>query len=191
MIQPSLLSYISERYSPFAFSREGVDEQKLKIMFEAAGKAPSTFNNQPWYFLYGSKREPDKYALFFECINDVNKKWAQSAPVLALNVARDHYVKNGRKNPYALYETGMATANMLIQALSMGIYIHQMGGYDKEMDKKLLKIPEGFEPLAMMAMGYPADPVDLPEEIQERATKRTGRRPVEEFVFSGEFISGK
>jgi hypothetical protein len=77
---------------------------------------------------------------------------------------------------------------MLVQAISMGIFVHQMAGYDKDLAKKLLKIPDGFETLAMMAIGYPDDPMTLPEELQERAIKRTGRRSVEEFVFSGEFI---
>ena len=81
----------------------------------------------------------------------------------------------------------MAAGNLLTQAMSLGIYAHQMGGFDTAMAKKNLEIPDGYEPIAMMALGYPGDASVLPEDLQERAARRTDRRPLPQFAGKGKF----
>jgi nitroreductase len=182
-----LLPQISGRYSPFAFSDQLADDEKLHLIFEAAGKAPSSFNNQPWNFLYATKEQPDLFELFFNCLTESNKKWAFNAPVLVLSIAKTSFEHNGKPNRFAFYETGMASGNLLVQAMDLGLYVHQMAGFDREKAKNDLSIPEDFEPITMMAIGYPGDPMTLPAELHEKAKKRTDRKPLEKFVFRGKF----
>jgi nitroreductase len=187
MTAPTLLPIISGRYSPFAFTDQVIEDAGIRLLFEAAGRAPSSFNDQPWQFLYATKQDPENYKLFFECLAEGNKKWAFTAPVLSLVIARTFFTRNHKPNKLAFYETGMAVGNLMVQAMSMGIYLHQIGGYDKAKAKLDLDIPEGFEPLTMMAIGYPGDPSDLPQELLERANTRTQRKPVDDYTFIGKF----
>jgi nitroreductase len=182
-----LLPYIDGRYSPFTFSDKMIEEDTIRILFKAAGRAPSSFNDQPWYFLYATKQYPEMFKQYYECLAAGNQKWAYTAPVLALSLARTYYTRNNKANPMSGFETGMAVGNLLVQAMSMGIYVHQMGGFDKEKARANLNIPVDFDLLTMMAIGFPGDPAALPAELYERATRRTGRKAVNEFVFSGKF----
>jgi nitroreductase len=183
----SMLFFISRRYSPFVFAEKMLGDNDMNLLFEAAGKAPSSFNDQPWCFLYASKNDQEHYELFYECLNEGNMKWAHSAPVLALSMTRKLYSRNKHENAMAKYEAGMAVGNLLTQAMSMGIYVHQMGGYDKELARLNLDIPDDIDILTMMAIGYPGNVKSLPEDLKERASKRTTRRPVDHFVFKGAY----
>ena len=84
---------------------------------------------------------------------------------------------------------GMAVGNMLAQATAMGLQAHQMAGFDRNAARGRLGIPERHEPVAAIALGYPGDPDDLPEDLRERELTPRERRPVEEFVFSGRWGS--
>lgn len=187
MSQQKILSLISDRYSPMAFSEKVPSNKDMESIFSAAIHAPSAFNEQPWRFVYASKEDIGSYNDFFNCLVDANKIWAVNAPVLALSIAKKTLSLNGKANPYAMYDAGMAVGNILVQAMSLGIFIHQMGGYDKEMARTNLGIPDDFEPIAMMALGYQGDPSKLPAELQQRATKRSSRKNIEEVVYYGRF----
>jgi nitroreductase len=182
-----LIPEISARYSPLAFSAEPVDEQELLLLFEAASRAPSGYNNQPWHFLYATREQEELYQIFFECLAEANRLWAATAPVLAVNMARMHYTRKDKPNRYAWYETGLAMGNLLAQAMALNIYVHQMGGFDSEMAIRRLNIPAGYQPVAIMAIGYKGDPAILPQGLQERSLDTTTRKSPEEFVRQGKF----
>jgi nitroreductase len=59
-----------------------------------------------------------------------------------------------------------------------------MAGFDIEKARADLKIPSDFEPVAMIAVGYPGDPASLPDYLRERETKPRERQPISDFVFS-------
>jgi nitroreductase len=119
------------------------------------------------------------------CIVPANALWAGKAPVLMLSVAKLTYDSNGAPNRHALYDVGQATANLAIQATALGLALHQMGGFDMERARKEFSIPEGYEPVAAIAVGYPGDPASLPESLRARASAPRSRRELGEFVFTG------
>jgi nitroreductase len=164
-----------------------IEEDDIRSLFRAAGLAPSSFNNQPWVFLYATAKEPDLYRLFFDCLASANRIWAHTAPVLALVLVRKHYAHNNRENHTARFEAGIAVGNLLVQAMSAGIYVHPMGGFDKYAARANLNIPDDYDTITMMALGYPGDASLLPPELHERASTRTGRKPVDAFLFKGMF----
>ena len=174
---------ISERWSPVAFSEKVPEQDKIALLFEAARWAPSSYNAQPWKFIYGYKGD-DVYQLLFGLINEGNQVWAKTAPVLILSMAE--MIPPGRTsvNKYALHDTGMAVGNLLAQATDMGLYVHQMGGYDHRSARTVLNLPEAYEPAAMMAVGYKGDPKLLPENVATRENHKRERNPPESFVFN-------
>ncbi len=60
-----------------------------------------------------------------------------------------------------------------------------MAGLSPQRARQLYGIPEDFEPVAAMAIGYPGNPNDLPDELRELELRERSRRPQAEFVFSG------
>lgn len=181
---------IKKRYSPLAFDKKPVEEVKIQRLFEAARWAPSSRNEQPWRFVYSTSNNRSAFGKMFDCLADGNKVWAKTAPLLILSVACTFSSYNGKPNFYALHDTGMAVANLLIQATDMGLYVHQMGGFDKNMARRNLNIPDKYEPVAMMAVGYKGDPDDLPDDLQKRENAVRTRKALNEIVHLNEWQQG-
>jgi nitroreductase len=179
---------IRERWSPRAFSDRPVSQGDLDSLVEAARWAPSSMNEQPWAILIGDRAtDPEGHARILATLVPQNAVWAAKAPVLALTVARLTFLRHGRPNRHALFDTGQAIANLSLQATAMGLVLHQMGGFDADKARDLLAIPEGVEPVAAMALGYPGDPSDLPEELRQRELAPRTRRPTSEWAFGAKW----
>jgi nitroreductase len=102
-------------------------------------------------------------------------------------VSKDIYADSGKKNDYSAYDTGQSMAQLSIQAVSLGVYVHQMAGFSVEKAISLFSIPEGNTPLTLVAIGYPGDPEILQEPYKSRETEARVRNDFSEFVFSGSF----
>ena len=175
---------IARRWSPRAFDERPVEPEKLKSLFEAARWAPSSNNEQPWRFIVASKHNPDEHERLFACLLEGNKKWAFRAPILMLSVASLNFEDDGKLNRHAYHDTGMAVGNLLVQATALGLQVHQMAGFDAQKARETCLIPTGFDPVAMIALGYPGNPAVLPDHLREREMKPRERQPIGDFVFS-------
>jgi nitroreductase len=184
-IQYPIEDLIRKRRSPRAFSSQPVEPEKLRSMFEAARWAASCYNEQPWNFIVATKADGEVYERLLGCLVEANAVWASRAPVLMISVAKLNFRHNDKPNRHALHDTGQAAAHLALQAAAFGIQVHQMGGFDLERAREQFSIPEGFEPVAAIAAGYPCDPEELPEDIRARELAPRTRRPSEEFVFGG------
>jgi nitroreductase len=176
---------ISERWSPRAFADRSVEREKLYSLLEAARWAASAGNQQPWYFLVGTKEHAENRARLAATLWERNILWAQYAPVLILVVAK-LYDRPG-KELTSFYDVGMAVGNLVTQAVDLGLVTHQMAGFDAEKARETLGIPEGYQPLAMIALGYLGTPDGLPDDLRKRELAPRSRKPLEEFVFEGQW----
>jgi nitroreductase len=180
----SIHDLLARRWSPRSFDDRSIDRETLASLFEAARWAPSSGNTQPWSFLVASKDDPVEHERLASVLNPGNS-WARKAPVLALSVAT---LDRGEKpNRHAYHDVGLATENLVIQAFSLGIVIHMMGGFNAEMAREAFQIPARYDPVAMIAMGYPGHPDSLPEDLRAKDLATRQRKPMREFVFSGKF----
>ncbi len=164
-----------KRYSPYAFSDKPVSEETLYQIFETARHAPSSYNEQPWRFIYALKENHEAYQRLLECAVADNQQWAKEAPVLLLSLAKRHFSETGDPNRHAWHDTGMAVAFFVLKATELGLYAHQMAGFDANQAQEVLNIPEEFHPVAMLALGHLGD--------DERPDK--GRKSVEEIAMQG------
>ncbi|PMB14241.1 nitroreductase [Fischerella thermalis CCMEE 5282] len=206
-IQYEVHDFIRGRWSPLAFSNRTVEREKLLTLLEAARWAPSSYNQQPWNFIVATKDHPAEYERMLSCVFHENKRWAQNAPVLILSVAKlyfdppnplnpDDTIENlmrlvanlhtkrgGEGNPHAFHDVGMAVANLTIQAIALNLFVHQIAGFYSDKAKSLFHIPQGYEPVCIMAIGYLGDSQKLPEDLRLRELEPRIRKPLEEFVF--------
>ena len=177
------LDVIRQRWSPRAFSGRAVTTDDLIPLFDAARWAASCFGEEPWRFIVATKADPAQHETMLGCLAEANQAWAKDAPVLLLTVARKNFTHNNRPNFYALHDTGMALANLMLQAVSMGFYAHAMGGFDRERARVAYAIPDDYELGAAVAIGYLGDLSTLPEKAVKTELAARSRKPLSEIVF--------
>jgi len=176
---------LRRRWSPRAFSDRRVDPAIMRSLLEAARWAPSSYNEQPWSFIVATKDDTAEFSRLLSCLVEGNIQWAQHAPVLMVSVARLSFEDDGKPNRHAFHDVGLAVANLIVQATALGLVVHQMAGILPDKIRKLYGIPEGYEAVAGIALGYPGDPQSLPEGLRKRELAPRERKPLTEFVFSG------
>jgi nitroreductase len=174
-----------DRWSPRALSGEAVTDEELMTLFEAARWAPSSYNNQPWRILY-ARRETEQWPVFFGLMVEGNQSWAKDAAALLLFISKETFDFNGKPYPTHSFDTGAAWENLALQATMLGLVTHGMQGFDYERARTELNIPEGFRVEAMIAVGHPGDPAQLPEPLREREAP-SGRKPLSEITCEGAF----
>ena len=183
-----IVDLLANRWSPRAFADRAVPADVLGSLFEAARWAPSSRNLQPWHFVIAERhRDPDGFARILSTLVGANKSWGKRASVLLIAVTepKPENVKGG--NTYAFYDVGQAMAHLSIQAMSCGLYIHQMGGFRRDMAQELLEIPDRYQPVVSAAIGYLADPSIRSETMRERELAPRDRHPLSEQVFSAKW----
>lgn len=186
-IERPILELIKQRRSRRAYDDKLVEVEKIQAMFEAARWAPSSGNEQPWTYLYATKEQVELYQKIFDSLMDGNKIWVARAPLLIVAMVRKNFIRNDKPNGSAKYDLGAANAFLSLQATHLGLNVHQMGGFDKEMAQTLLNIPSNYEPVVILAAGYLGDVETLPESLKERELALRERYTQEAFVTNKEF----
>jgi nitroreductase len=149
-----ILPLILNRWSSRSLSGEPVSREEILSLFEAARWAPSSFNDQPWRFIW-AKKGSDGWDILFHLLVDANKTWCEKADVLCVAVGRKTFEKNGKPSVTFAYDTGAAWENLALQGSSMGLVVHGMSGFDYEKARRDLGVGDPFEVLAMFAVGRP------------------------------------
>lgn len=173
------------RWSPRAMSGAALSADDLATLFEAARWAPSTYNEQEWRFLY-AHREGPHWTTFFDLLGDGNRAWCHRAGVLVVVLSHKVFARNGKPNPVHTYDAGAAWENLALQGCAMGLVIHGMMGFDYGRAKTALAVPDDYAVEAMIAIGHPGNPDDLPEALRKIETP-SARKPVSELVREGPF----
>lgn len=179
--------FISSRWSPYAFSRRLIPREDLLSIFEAARWAASSFNEQPWRYLVASRDRNEEFEKVLSCLLEGNQAWAREVPTLALGCIRTSFTHNGRFNRVAQHDLGLASASLTFEATSRGIYVHQMAGIRPDKAREVFSIPDGFEAVTALALGYRAGPGAGAPKLRARDEGSRTRRPQSEFVFCAEW----
>lgn len=178
---------LARRWSPHVFEDRPVPEAELRSLFEAARWAPSSYNEQPWSYIVAARANADEFNRLLSCLVEGNQAWAKSAPVLALGVVSLKFKRNGKDNRAAAHDLGLAAGSLVFEAMSRGIFVHQMIGILPDKARELYHIPEHFEAWTGLAIGYPKDLDAVPEDLKQRALGSRQRKPLSQFVFTGKW----
>lgn len=182
-----ILPLIAKRWSPRSFASTPVEPEKLCSLFEAARWSASCFNDQPWSLIVATQADTVNYQKLLDCLVPGNQAWAQAAPVLMLVLAQKTFKHNGSPNQWGEYDTGQAIGTLAVQATSMGLFLHQMGGFEADKAIAAFKLPEHVKPMAAAALGYAGEISNLPPDLQEKELTPRSRHPISSFVFTGEW----
>lgn len=178
-----------QRWSPRAFNGEAIDTETLMGFFEAARWAPSAYNSQPWRFLYARRDTPD-WQRYLGLLNEFNRGWAQHASALVIIVSKTTFTAPGaaEEGPalWHTLDTGAAWAYLALQASFDGWYTHGMAGFDQALTRQELKIPDGYDVHAAVAIGKLGDKSQLADFLQAREVP-SSRRPLSQLAAEGDF----
>lgn len=179
-----VLPVVLNRWSPRAFSDRDVSSQDLKTIFEAVRWAVSSYNEQPWRYLVGT-RNSATHQKILSALMGFNQGWAKSASVLILGAAKTKFSHNGTPNGFAFHDLGAADTTLALEATALGLSTHFMAGYDQAAARAAFDIPEDYAMGAVIALGYQGEPGSLGNEklIESEVAPRT-RKALSEFVFS-------
>jgi len=166
---------------------EELDEDDIMSLFEAARWAPSSFNNQPWRFIY-AKRNTAYWDRLFNLLVESNRIWAKNAGLLTVVISRKNFEFNGKPARTHQFDAGSAWENLALEASSRGIVAHGMQGFDYEKAKAELKIPADFEVMAMIAIGKRGPKDNLPTELQDKE-KPNDRKALKDIIMEGTYRS--
>lgn len=182
-----ILPALQQRWSPRAFdAKRPIEREKLLSLLEAARWSPSSYNGQPWRFILADRRNEVGFHAMLSILSGSNQRWAKDAGALLLTTARTT-LDDGRVNRYGAHDAGMALANLTVQAIEMGLFVHPMAGFDPHKARDLYAIPEQFEPITVAAIGYYGSVDQLEDDLRERELKPRERLPLSELVYEGRF----
>lgn len=178
-----LLDVLAARWSPRAFDPSiPVDEHKLVAALEAARWSPSASNTQPWRFIV-ARRGTELHAKIDDALIGFNREWAGSAQVLIAAYAEETDA-DGNVRPWAQYDLGQAIAHLSVQAHADGLFVHQMGGVEREALRVLPGVEDRYTPVSVIALGELGDASSLSEKLQEREAAPRVRRPLSDTVIA-------
>lgn len=177
---------IEKRWSPRAFKDQAIPKEKIKSLLNAARKAPSSFNEQPWRVVLGIKGE-NSHEKVSVALNEFNRKWADAAPLLMLCFAKKTFSRNGNPNRHCWHDVGAFSSYFSLRAMEEGIYVHQMAGILPNKVNETFDIPEDYELVTAVAVGYPGDPDQLPKDLREGESPESPRKELSEIAFSEEW----
>ena len=177
---------IKGRWSPIGFDRDrSIDKAALLSILEAARWAASSGNQQPWRFIVARRENQGEFQKILSVLKEGNLPWARHAAVLMIGVIKKHY-RPDAVNRHASHDLGLASAQMVLQALDYGIYAHQMAGFFPEKAREVYGIPDEYEPFTVVAFGYKTlDLRHLSEAHRQREAARRQRQALHEMVWNG------
>lgn len=177
-----IMEVIKNRWSARSFSDKTISENDLRTLFEAASWAFSANNAQPWEYIYAHREDSEAFRKLHSCLMAGNLPWTKNAAVLMAVLAHKK-LENGHENKAAKHDVGSANATLMLQATSMNIYGHVMGGFDANKAIEILNInTEVSEPIVFIALGYLDEAEKLDEPFKTRELTPRTRKPLVEIV---------
>ena len=180
-----------ERWSPRAFAPDTIEENELFTLFEAARWAPSSYNSQPWRFIYGRRGTP-AFDTLLGLLNEFNQSWVKSASALLVVVSNSLMKPPGQDKEIPShshsFDAGAAWMSLALQAAKSGWFTHGMVGFDMERAFAELDVPKGYRVEAAIAIGRLGDKTNLPEFLQAREMP-SDRQPLSAMAMEGRFRS--
>ncbi len=182
-----MLNEIVERRRAYrSLSPVEITLEDIRALAETAKLAPSCFNKQPWRFVFVRDREVLKN--LFETLSRGNEWATRSSMVIGVFSAPGLDCRVGTRE-YFLFDTGMATAFLILKATEMGLVAHPIAGYDEEKAKEALGIPREMTLITLIMVGRHSPEVweGLSERQKRDELRRPERLPLEKFTFIDQY----
>jgi len=191
-VQAPIERLFADRWSSRAFDGDRpVAHEQIAACLEAARWAPSCFGEEPWRFIMADRFSDEPgWQKVLTALAPKNQLWARHAPLFIITACEPLFSQNDQINRWCEYDTGQAVMSLCLQAASLGLASHQMGGFDPDLLQKRLKLPDRLHVMSVIAIGQPGNPAEIDSDFQTVEASPRSRMPIEEIVFAGQWGHG-
>jgi nitroreductase len=154
--EPSLHPLLARRWSPLRFDeRHILDADQVTVLLEAARRAPSAGNSQPWAFVVG-RRGDRVHERLVGSLYPSSRRWAPTAALLVANLSHRLVESTDWEfSEFAHYDLGQAVAHLTLQAQALGLGVRQFRAFDRDAVTRAFAVPPHWEVTSMAAIGRP------------------------------------
>ncbi len=163
---------IDKRRAFRSLEKTEIDEKLIRELAKSASLSPSCFNKQPWRFVFVKGR--DKLEELYSSLSKGNE-WAYYSSMIIAVISEKKLDCIVKSREYYLFDTGMASAFIILRATEIGLVAHPIAGFDEDKAKKILKIPDDMQLIAMIIVGKKSS--KLNSELSDYQKKSEKERP--------------
>jgi nitroreductase len=185
-----LMDAVEKRRAYRSLSKVEIGEELIRGLGEVVSLAPSCFNKQPWRFVF--VYDEDVLQRTFTALSGGNK-WGETASMIVAVFSRRDLDCPTKDREYYIFDSGMATAYLILRLTDLGLVAHPIAGYNEDVVKDVLRIPADMTVLTLLICGRKSNEINpvLTEGQIERERNRPERMALEEFVFHNRFQAAK
>ena len=142
----------------------------------------SCFNNQPWRYVFVYEKK------VLERMHDAlssGNEWARAASMIIAVFSKPELDCLIKDRKYYLFDTGMATASLILRATELGLVAHPIAGFSPKKTREILNIPEDMEVITLVMVGRRADSISpvLSEKQIAAEKERPQRHPLPDLAY--------
>ena len=162
------------RKSVREFQDRAIDQDVLERLLATLRRAQSAANRQSWRFIVIEKKDRA------ELNEALTKEGFRNAPVIiaACAVPKEAWIRKPDKVNYAWVDVTIAVTEMICAATAEGLGTCWIASLEPDRVKAILRIPDGTDIVALIAMGWPKE--ELKKEEKDR-------KPLEEIIRYGKW----
>lgn len=158
-----------------------ITENMINELATSAQLFCSCFNNQPWryVFVYDSTILKNLHTVL-----SPGNEWAKSASMIIAVLSKPDLDCIIKERKYYAFDTGMATASLILRATELGLVAHPIAGFSPKKTREILGIPQDMEVITLIIIGKKSDKInpDLSDQQVEAEERRPARKPLDKII---------
>ncbi len=173
---------IKERRAYRSLEFVEVKDDLIKEFADLAQITPSCANRQPWRFIFVWEKE--QLDRLFTTLSKGNKWVEKASMIIAVFSKPDNDCIIGERQ-YYLFDTGLATAFIILRATELGLIAHPIAGFNEGKAKKVLEIPDEMRLITLVIIGKHSKEINpvLSDSMKLGEKQRPPRKKLEDFIF--------
>lgn len=177
---------IHERRAYRALEPIQITQDIINSLAESARIAPSCFNNQPWRYVF--VYDPEVLKKMHSALS-VGNEWAKLASMIIVVFSKKENDCIIKDREYYLFDTGMATAFIILRATELGIVAHPIAGFSPKKTREILGIPDEMNVIALIIVGKHSSKMNplMTQQQIEVEKERPERLKIDEFVYLNKY----
>lgn len=173
---------IKERRAYRSLDPIEITDELISDLAHSAQIAPSCMNNQPWQYIFIYEKE--MLETLFTVLSSGNK-WVEKASMMIAVISKPEADCMIKGRNYYLFDTGLATSQLILRATELGLVAHPIAGFNEEKAKEILGVPSDMRLITFVNIGKHSKEINpsLSDNMKLGEKQRPPRKSLDEFVF--------